>query len=163
MDFDDVAFGVVEEDLLPAVHGPGAVVGEGDALGAQVRLEGFDVVGAEGDVALVDGIDGLARAEADIEIAFGQMELRRAVRHEGDLAGVALVRNAARRQGRFLVEAQDVAIERVERGHVLRYDIHVMQLELHGYTRLVRAAGPFEQKKSAAGDSAPAARGMEQA
>src|SRR5688500_20223494 len=47
---DDVAVGVVEEDLLPAFHGPGAVVGEGDALVRQALLEGLDVIGAEGEI-----------------------------------------------------------------------------------------------------------------
>ena len=61
---DDVAVGVIEEDLLPAFHGPGAEVRVGDALLLQPALEGIDVVGAEGDVAALDGVDGLAGAEA---------------------------------------------------------------------------------------------------
>ena len=58
---DDVAFGVVEEDLRPALHGPGAVIGKRDAFLRQAPLEGVDIVGAEGDVAALDGVDRLTR------------------------------------------------------------------------------------------------------
>ena len=51
MHLDDVAVRIVEEDLVPAVHGPGAVVRIGHALFVEPLLEGGDVVGAEGDVA----------------------------------------------------------------------------------------------------------------
>ena len=62
----------------------------------EALLEGLDVVGAEGDVAALDGIDGLTGAEADAEILLGQMELRDAVAQERDLAGIAvLVEDAA--------------------------------------------------------------------
>ena len=51
MDLDDVAFRIVEEDLLPAAHRKAAIVGIGNPLLVEAPLEGVDVVGAKGDVA----------------------------------------------------------------------------------------------------------------
>ncbi len=73
MDFDDVAFRVVEEDLLPAAHGPGAVVQERDALVPEVALERLQVVGPERDVAALERVDGVSGAEADPEVALRQV------------------------------------------------------------------------------------------
>ena len=56
MDLDDIAFWVVEEDLLPAVHRPGAIVGIGYALLLETPLERVDVVGAKRDVAALQGV-----------------------------------------------------------------------------------------------------------
>src|SRR5262245_63326182 len=97
---DDLAVRVVEEDLLPALHGPGAIVRERDALGLEARLEGVDVVGAEGDVAALDGVDRLPRAEAYPQVLLGEVELGGAVAQERDLAGVA-VADAVRLQRRL--------------------------------------------------------------
>ena len=55
----------------------------------QALLEGVDVVGAEGDVAALDGVDRLARAEADAEVLLRQVKLGVAVAEERDLAGIA--------------------------------------------------------------------------
>src|SRR3954453_8089668 len=57
MDLDDIAFGVVKEDLLPTVHGPGAIVREGDAALLEPPLERFNVVRPECDVAALDRVD----------------------------------------------------------------------------------------------------------
>ena len=65
MHLDDVAVGVVEEDLVPAGHRPAAVVGIADTLLVEPLLECRDVVGAERDVAALDRVDHLAGAEAE--------------------------------------------------------------------------------------------------
>ena len=51
MDLDDVAFRIVEENLLPAAHGKAAIVGIGNPLLVQAAFEGVDVVGAKSNVA----------------------------------------------------------------------------------------------------------------
>jgi hypothetical protein len=48
VDLYDVAFRIVEKDLLPATHRPSAVVGVCDTVVFEALLEGFDVVGAVG-------------------------------------------------------------------------------------------------------------------
>jgi hypothetical protein len=49
MHFDDVAGGIIEEDLIPAVHRPLATVGIGNVLFLEPLFESFNVIGAESD------------------------------------------------------------------------------------------------------------------
>ena len=48
MHLDDVPFGVVEENLVPLGGKGRAVIGIFDSIGAEMRLESLDVVGAKG-------------------------------------------------------------------------------------------------------------------
>ena len=57
MHFDDIAFGIIEEDLMPAVHRPLAIVGIRDVLRFEPPLEGPDVIGAKGDMPTLERID----------------------------------------------------------------------------------------------------------
>ena len=75
MHFNDVAGRIIEEDLIPAVHRPLAIVGIGDVLLLEPLLESFNVIGAESDVAAVKRIDDLIGSEADAEVGRGQMKL----------------------------------------------------------------------------------------
>src|SRR5690606_6982339 len=75
VDLDDIAGRVIEENLLPTLHGPGAEIGIGDALLLQALLEGSNVVRAEGEVPALQRIDRLARLETDLEVLFGKVEL----------------------------------------------------------------------------------------
>src|SRR4051812_7009501 len=68
MDLDDVTFGVVEEDLVPATHRPLAVIGIGHAFFLKSLLEGFDVIRAERDMAALKRIEGLVGTKGDAEI-----------------------------------------------------------------------------------------------
>src|SRR5690606_25229389 len=95
VDLDDVAFRVVEEDLLPAAHRPVAVVGISNAVGLEVALESLDVVGAERDVAALERVERLAGAKADVQIPLGEMHLGSAVGDKGDVARVALAGHPA--------------------------------------------------------------------
>src|SRR5262249_42449491 len=70
--FDDVAVRIVEEDLLPTLHRPGAEVGVGNAVLLEAALEGLDVVGAKGDVTTLNRVDCLAGAKAHAKILLGQ-------------------------------------------------------------------------------------------
>jgi hypothetical protein len=45
VDLDDIALGVAEEDLVPAVHRPLAVVGTGDVLRFEPLPDRGDIVG----------------------------------------------------------------------------------------------------------------------
>ena len=44
-------------------------------LSFEALLEGVDVVGAEGDVAAIERVDRLSRAEADAEVLLSEMQL----------------------------------------------------------------------------------------
>src|SRR5690349_23742890 len=89
--FDDVAFGVVKENLLPTAHRPGAVVRIGNALVLQALLKGLDIVGAEGYMAALHRVYCLAGAKIDAQILLCQVKLGRAVGTEGNPAGIAVL------------------------------------------------------------------------
>src|SRR5262249_46293830 len=140
--FDYVAFRVVEEDLRPTLHRPRTVVGKGNALLLEPALERLDVVRAKSYVPPLDRIDRLARTEADAEILLSQMELRGAVAQEGDLARIAvLVEDAPGLQRALRLQVEHVAVECLETGHILRANVHMMQLDFHiGRSARVSAA-----------------------
>src|SRR3954452_23040830 len=71
MDLNDVACRIMEKDLIPAVHRPLAIVGIGDVLLFKPLLKGFDVIGAEGDMAALERIDDVVGAEAHAEVGRG--------------------------------------------------------------------------------------------
>src|SRR6266540_3767624 len=87
MHLDDVAVEIIEENLLPASHGPAAVVGIGNAFFLQMSLERGDVVGAEGNVAAFHRIDNIAGPKAGLEIPLGQMHLRHSIGDKGHIYG----------------------------------------------------------------------------
>src|SRR5205085_4892606 len=90
MHLDDVALRVMEEDLMPAVHGPRAIVRVGDTLLVEPLLEGGDIVGPERDVSALQRVDGVLGAEPDAEVLLCQVELSGAVMQKRDVAAVAL-------------------------------------------------------------------------
>src|SRR5262245_18537767 len=94
MHFDDVAIGIVEEDLLPTLHRPSAEVGVGNAVLLEAPLECLDVIGAKGDVTTLDRVDDLAGAEAHAKILLGQVQLRGAIGDECHFAGIAALGRA---------------------------------------------------------------------
>ena len=47
VNLDDVALGIVEEDLMPSFDGPCAEIRKGNATLGQAALDPFDIVGAE--------------------------------------------------------------------------------------------------------------------
>ena len=145
MNFDDVAVGVVEENLAPTFDRPVAVIGIGNALLLQAFLECRHVVGAESDVAFFKWIDDLPGAEADAEIFFGKVHLGGAIGYEGNFAVVAICcRGAGCLHRRFAIEVEDGAIEFVQRRDIVRAQVDVVQLDLHRGLAL-RAIGRFGQ------------------
>ena len=117
MDLDDVAFGIEEKDLLPAAHREAAIIGIRNALRLEPALESLDVVGSEGDVAALQGVDRLAHPKAALEVFFREMHLGGAVGDERDVAGIALsVSPPGWRSCRLRVEVEHVAIELVHCG-----------------------------------------------
>ena len=52
MDLDNPATGIVKEDLVPASHGPNAVIRKMDPMRSQPRFNRLDIVGAKSDVAV---------------------------------------------------------------------------------------------------------------
>ncbi len=65
MHFDDVTVRIVEEDLVPTVHGPCAIVRIRHALLVETLLESSDVVGPKGDMSALQRIDELLLAEPE--------------------------------------------------------------------------------------------------
>ena len=79
MDFDDIAFRVVEEDLIPPCHGPGPIIRIRNLAFLKASLEGLDVVGAEAEMAAIERVDDVFRAEAEIDVAARKVEFDSAV------------------------------------------------------------------------------------
>eukprot|EP00326_Haptolina_ericina_P011224 CAMPEP_0181230002 /NCGR_PEP_ID=MMETSP1096-20121128/34218_1 /TAXON_ID=156174 ORGANISM="Chrysochromulina ericina, Strain CCMP281" /NCGR_SAMPLE_ID=MMETSP1096 /ASSEMBLY_ACC=CAM_ASM_000453 /LENGTH=115 /DNA_ID=CAMNT_0023323703 /DNA_START=150 /DNA_END=498 /DNA_ORIENTATION=+ len=87
MYFDDRAFWVQKEDLVPFFREHSAIVTVWHAFVFKVPLERLYVIRAEGNVAFLNGVDDAAVAEGNTQVALCQMHLHRAVCGEGDLAG----------------------------------------------------------------------------
>ena len=75
MNLDDIAVGVVEEDLVPAIDGAFTPVGIGNALLVEMRLEGGKLVSAIGDMAPGDRVDDQPGPEAGLDVATRQVHL----------------------------------------------------------------------------------------
>ena len=113
MDLDDIAVGVVEEDLVPAIDGAFAPVGIGNALLVEMRLEGGKIVTAIGDMALGDRIDDQPGPEAGLDVARRQMHLDVTVGHESDITGIAFRLFQHRQPLRLALESQNILIKAV--------------------------------------------------
>src|SRR5215472_856117 len=111
MHLDDVALRVMEEDLMPAVHRPGAVVRVGDALLVEPLLEGGDIVGAERNVSALQRVDRVFGAEADAEVLLRQVKLGGAIMQKRDVAAVTLGGDADLVERRLRLEVEDRAVE----------------------------------------------------
>lgn len=105
MNLDDVAVGIVEENLLPPVHRPGAIIGVRDPLLLQVPLECFEIVGSEGDVASLQRVDGLTGSEGDTQVLLRQVDLSMAVSDEPDVASIPLGDDPGCLQGGLVLQA----------------------------------------------------------
>src|SRR5690242_5995394 len=91
MHFDDGAVGSLQEDLIPAAHGPASVIGEWNILVPKHRLERLYIIHAKRDVAAFNRVQALLCAESDPEILLRDMKLRGAVGEELDLVAVAVI------------------------------------------------------------------------
>ena len=127
----DVAVRVMKKDLIPARHGPGAIVGIGDLLLFQAALEGLDVVGPEAEMALVERVDEMLHAEAEIDVPAREVEFDGAIGHEVDIAaisrGITGVDTLVVDGSQF----EDGSIEFGEALHILGAQVHVVILDLH--------------------------------
>ncbi len=65
VDFDHVAFRVIEEHLVPFLRERGAIVRVWHVVVVEQLQEGRQVIGAKGDVAVLDRVDDLTVAERD--------------------------------------------------------------------------------------------------
>src|SRR6185295_2366389 len=90
MDLDNVAFWVIEEDLIPSLHRPGTVIRIGNALLVEPLFERLDIVSPESDVSAFQRVDDLLMLEADAQVLCRQMKLRCSIGHEGNLRAIAL-------------------------------------------------------------------------
>ena len=134
MDFNDVAFRIMEEDLIPLGGEGGAIVGEGNVMVAKMPLEPFDIVSAKGDMPTFDRVDMAAILRRHIKVPFGKMHLHAALGGEFDLAVIAAVtggvgsRELLRRDA---VHLQDVDVEIMKPVDILRHIVDVMKFKFH--------------------------------
>jgi hypothetical protein len=91
VNFDAVAIGVVEKDLVPARDGPASVIRVADPQFIAAAHEPLDVVGAEAEVTVPHWVDELLHLEARLEVALRPVELDVSICQEVDLAGVSAV------------------------------------------------------------------------
>jgi hypothetical protein len=135
MDFDNVAIGVVQEDLVPTGDSPAAVVRIADTHGVALAHETLNVIGAEAEVAMTHGVDELLHLVARVEVALGPVELDVTVGQEVDFAGVGPVITLAADYRVCIVgdgpQLEQRLVELCEPRQVIRAEVHVMKLELH--------------------------------
>ena len=73
VNLDDVALGIVEEDLMPSFDGPCAEISKGHVALGQTALDAFDVIRPESDMAALKRVDRLLGAKRHIQIEGGQV------------------------------------------------------------------------------------------
>jgi hypothetical protein len=117
MNLDDVAFRIMEENLMPFGGKGGAVIGEGDIIVTKMLLEGVNVIRAKGDMAAFDRIDMLTVPGGDIQIPLGKMHLHAAFGGEFDVAVIA----------RILAGGRAREILRRDRLHLQYVDVEALQ------------------------------------
>jgi len=137
MHLNDVAFGIIKEDLIPFLGKSGSIIGKGNALVVKMRLERLYIIGAKGDMAALYRVDMPAVSDRHIEITLGKMHLHIAVGGKSDLAVIAgfIVGIGARKilwgDG---VHPQNIDIKILQGVDVLRDLIDMMKFQLHGAT-----------------------------
>src|SRR5216684_6617606 len=82
MHFDYVTVRIVEEDLVPTVHGPRAIVRIRHPLLVETLLESSNVVGPEGDMSALQRINELLLAEPECEVSLRHVHLDVPIRRE---------------------------------------------------------------------------------
>ena len=117
MNFDDVAFRIMEENLMPFGSKGGAVIGKGDIIVTKMLHEGLDVIRAKGDMAAFDRIDVLTVPGGNIQIPLGKMHLHAAFGREFDVAVIA----------RVLAGGRAREILRRDRRHLQYVDVEALQ------------------------------------
>jgi hypothetical protein len=68
VNLDDVALGIMEENLMPSFDGPCAEISKGYVALCQSALNAFDVIRPESDMATLKRVDGLLGAKCHIQI-----------------------------------------------------------------------------------------------
>jgi hypothetical protein len=138
MDFDDVALWILEEDLVPAIHRPIAIIRIWHTIFFEALLETFNIVCAEGNMAAVQRVQRVTCTEAYAKITRGQMELNFAIGAKGHIASIALGGNTSIPECWLRRQSQDVPIKILHLRHVFGAEIHVMELECHGFSSMPR-------------------------
>ena len=115
MYLDDIAVGIVEEDLVPAIDRALTPVGIGNTPGVEMRLESLEVIAAIGDMPAFHRIDDQAGAKSGLYIASGKMDLDRTIRDKGHIAGIAPGLFKNRQPLGLAIKPHDVLIETVHR------------------------------------------------
>ncbi len=139
MHLDDVPFWVVEENLVPLSGKGRAVIGIFDSIGAEMRLESLDVVGAKGDMASFHRIDVPTVSGGDIEILLGEVHLHAAFGGELDMPVITgLVGSVGAWEMLWcnIIHLQDIDIEFVQSIDVLRDIIDVVEFKFQSGLRV---------------------------
>jgi hypothetical protein len=134
VNLDNVALGIVEEDLMPSFDGPRAEIGKGHVTLCQTALNALDIIGPERDMAAFKGIDGLLGAKRDVQIKGGQVHFARAIRQKSHASTIALVLDLllVAGVGVALGKLEHMLIEIFQIGRVFGAQVDVMELRRHG-------------------------------
>ena len=134
VNLDDVALGIVEEDLMPSFNGPCPEIGKGHVPLGQTTLDAFDVIRPESDMAALKRVDGLLGAKRDIEVERGQVHFALAVRQEGNASAIALVLDLLliAGVGVALGKLEYVLVEIFQIGGIFGAQVDVMKLRGNG-------------------------------
>lgn len=134
MDFDHVAFWVLKENLMPFLGKRIAIVRIGNALFVEDSQEGGKIIGAKGDVTLINRVDGLAIAEGNRKIPFCQMHLHYVVGRKADFTVEPLVAfGLGPREvlDRDVIETEHVGVKVMHAIDIARDKVDVVEFEFH--------------------------------
>src|SRR5450755_880726 len=135
VNLDDVALGIVEEDLMPSFDGPCAEIGKGHIALCQTALDAFDVIRPERDMTALKRVDGLLGAKRDVQIEGGQVHFALAIRQESYASAIALILDLLliAGVGVALRKLEHVLVEIFQIGGIFGAQVDVMKLCRHGW------------------------------
>jgi hypothetical protein len=134
MDLDDVAIGVVQEDLVPTSDSPNAVIRVTNTELIEPPFERHDVIGTETEMPVMHRVDELLHFEPGKQILLGEMKFDGAVAYKINFAVVANFRTAvvnARSPIVDCAEVEDRLIEARKTTKVVGTQVEVMEFEIH--------------------------------
>lgn len=134
MDFDDVAFGVVEEHLMPFFGKGSSIIRIGNAVVVQQLHEGRNIIGSKSDVAAFDRVYRFAMLKGDAEVFLGQVHLHLPIGRKADLAAIApilRILGSWEILDRDVIQPKNARVKIVEAIHILRDKVDMVEFQFH--------------------------------